>query len=317
MAGIALSGRLSGRLSGGLADNGDGGAPAFSGVVDAIIAAGGTAPNFAGCISHRLYTLHTSALIRVRRANDNAQLDIPYNAITNLLDEAAIAAHCGANDGFIVTVYDQSGNGRDVTQATTSRQPKIYDGATGTVLKQGSLPWPLFVGASLNGWSRGDSSGVTGGDPISFACFCASAAPTSTREALLSLGTTVANQYFLAVVDSTNGRPMNMVSLNGHRTFTPASAVSSPSMLIHQLASGAQVGASTVEQDDSALAEFAVSGGTQTTAIGSVSTHIGTFFASDWAWDGGMCAWILSEELWTGGVLAAIRNFGASLKARS
>jgi hypothetical protein len=71
----------------------------------------------------------------VRRSNDNAETDIGFS--TNELDTTALAAHCGSNDGFVVTWYDQSGNANNATQSTTANQPKIYDGTTGVVTENG------------------------------------------------------------------------------------------------------------------------------------------------------------------------------------
>jgi len=71
----------------------------------------------------RFLTAYTGALVRIRRDSDNAEADIGYVAATGLLDTAAAAAHIGGGSGFVVTWYDQSGNGRDATQATAGSQP--------------------------------------------------------------------------------------------------------------------------------------------------------------------------------------------------
>ena len=80
----------------------------------------------------KLRTAYTGDAIRVRRSNDNAETDIGFNVFGEL-DTVSLAAHCGSNDGFVVTWYDQSGSANDATQTTTARQPKIYDGTTGVV----------------------------------------------------------------------------------------------------------------------------------------------------------------------------------------
>ena len=49
------------------------------------------------------------------------------------LDTAAIEEFGGSNDVFVQTWYDQSRNGRHVTQDTNNDQPKIYDGTNGIV----------------------------------------------------------------------------------------------------------------------------------------------------------------------------------------
>lgn len=70
--------------------------------------------------------------VKVRRASDNAELDIGFSS--GELDTSALTTHCGSSDGFVVTWYDQSSS-NNATQSTTANQPKIYDGTTGVVTK--------------------------------------------------------------------------------------------------------------------------------------------------------------------------------------
>ena len=72
---------------------------------------------------------YTGDAIRIREDSGNTETDIGFTSGGDL-DTAAIASHCGANNGYVVTWYDQSGNGRDVTQSTTTQQPLIYNGTT-------------------------------------------------------------------------------------------------------------------------------------------------------------------------------------------
>lgn len=84
----------------------------------------------------KLRTAYSGSAIRVRRSNDNAETDIGFNVFGEL-DTVSLAAHCGSNDGFVKTWYDQSGNTNDATQTSTGSQPKIYDGTTGVVTDNG------------------------------------------------------------------------------------------------------------------------------------------------------------------------------------
>ena len=63
--------------------------------------------------------------IRVRRSSDNAEQDIGFNG--NDLDTASLLSFVGANDGFVTTWYDQSGNSRDAINASALRQPRIVN----------------------------------------------------------------------------------------------------------------------------------------------------------------------------------------------
>jgi hypothetical protein len=71
---------------------------------------------------------YTGNAMRIREDSGNTETDIGFDSNKDL-DTAAIASHCGANNGYVVTWYDQSGNGNDATQATTADQPQIYDGS--------------------------------------------------------------------------------------------------------------------------------------------------------------------------------------------
>lgn len=70
----------------------------------------------------KLISTATVAL-RVRRSSDNAEQDIGFDGID--FDETSLLAFVGANNGFVVTWYDQSGNGEHVSNATSSAQPQI------------------------------------------------------------------------------------------------------------------------------------------------------------------------------------------------
>ncbi|GAA4323064.1 arabinofuranosidase catalytic domain-containing protein [Flaviaesturariibacter amylovorans] len=70
-----------------------------------------------------LSSTYTGPLLRLRRASDDAQQD--FNAIGRHLDTAAVSAWAGGSAVFCVTLYDQSGNGAHLTQATASAQPQL------------------------------------------------------------------------------------------------------------------------------------------------------------------------------------------------
>jgi hypothetical protein len=107
-------------------------AHAFTGILDTYTGAAA-----AYSAARRLSSSYTGALIRVRRSSDNTEQDIGYNG-SNVLDESALTSFVGANNGFVVKVYDQSGNAKDLTQSTAASQPKIVN--SGSVIKDNSLP---------------------------------------------------------------------------------------------------------------------------------------------------------------------------------
>jgi hypothetical protein len=76
-------------------------------------------------IARRLVSTYTGPLCRIRRASDNAELDIGFTASGghHVLDESAVTGFVGASDWFIRTVYDQSLEGAHLEQPTASLQP--------------------------------------------------------------------------------------------------------------------------------------------------------------------------------------------------
>jgi hypothetical protein len=76
----------------------------------------------------KLVSAYSGPALRVRRSSDNTEQDI--NFVGTALDTGALATFVGANNGFVVTWYDQSGNGNNFTQATAALQPKLIDAGT-------------------------------------------------------------------------------------------------------------------------------------------------------------------------------------------
>lgn len=74
----------------------------------------------------KLRTLYTGNAIRVRRSSDNAEQNIGFDSNGNL-DESALTTFVGANNGFVTTWYDQSGNSRNLTETAAIAQPQIVN----------------------------------------------------------------------------------------------------------------------------------------------------------------------------------------------
>ena len=97
----------------------------------------------------KVESTYSGNLIRVRRSSDNAEQDIGLSG--DSLDTSALTTFVGANDGFVVSWYDQSGNGRTISQVTATNQPKIVSSGS-VVLASNGLPALLSDGndAMLN-----------------------------------------------------------------------------------------------------------------------------------------------------------------------
>lgn len=67
---------------------------------------------------------YSGSCIRVRRSSDNTEQDIGFNG-ANEIDTAVLKTFIGANTGYVVKWYDQSGNANDASQSTTTQQGAI------------------------------------------------------------------------------------------------------------------------------------------------------------------------------------------------
>ena len=117
------------------------GGPSFSGPLDTL----GTGLESAWSVGRRLRTGYTSSIIRVRRSSDNSESDFGYLA-SGAVDVSAVTSFCGAGDGFLTTIYDQSGNSRNMVQATTTLQPQVV--ASGVANTQNGKLVAAFDGAT-------------------------------------------------------------------------------------------------------------------------------------------------------------------------
>ena len=81
-------------------------------------------------------------VVRVRRSSGTpAEEDFSASQVLSGAVEAFVGS---GNDGFVTTLYDQSGNGNDVTQTTTGSQPKLVD--SGSQVKVDGIPSIKFDG---------------------------------------------------------------------------------------------------------------------------------------------------------------------------
>lgn len=72
----------------------------------------------------KLRNAYTGSAVRVRRSSDNAEQDIGFNG-ANEIDTAVLKTFIGADTGYVVKWYDQSGNANDASQSTTTQQGAI------------------------------------------------------------------------------------------------------------------------------------------------------------------------------------------------
>jgi hypothetical protein len=94
-----------------------------------------TYPGAAGAWSLRELSSSTTDVVRVRRDSDNAEADFTSADVSDGTLESWVGA---GNDGFVVTLFDQSGNGEDATQDTFANQPRIA--ISGSVVTENGEP---------------------------------------------------------------------------------------------------------------------------------------------------------------------------------
>ena len=89
-----------------------------------------------------LSSTYSGQCVRLRRVSDDAESDFGF--VDGLLDTASITTWLGGSAGYVRYWYDQSGNGNDAYQVTTTSQP-VYV-ANGF----GSINAPAFRSTSTN-----------------------------------------------------------------------------------------------------------------------------------------------------------------------
>jgi|SaaInlV_120m_DNA_3_1039746.scaffolds.fasta_scaffold08870_5 hypothetical protein len=91
--------------------------------------------------SLRQLSSSTTSVVRVRRDSDNTEQDFSADDIT----DGTLTTFVGSGDGFVTTIYDQSGNSNNGVQTNTSSQPKIVD--NGSLILDNNEPSMLFSGS--------------------------------------------------------------------------------------------------------------------------------------------------------------------------
>jgi hypothetical protein len=108
----------------------------------------------AGAYSVRLLRqAYSGAAMRVRRSSDNAETDIGFTKKGDL-NTAALTSFCGAGNGFVTTWYDQSVNGKNAVQASTTAQPQIV--SSGSLIAEGGK-----AALQYDGTNDGMMTGIT------------------------------------------------------------------------------------------------------------------------------------------------------------
>lgn len=161
-----------------------------------------TYPNAAAAYSvRRLSSTYEGALIRVREDSGDTEADIGFDANGNL-DTAALLSHCGANNGYVVTWYDQSGNSNNAIQESAANQPEIV--TAGAINSENGNPCLTLNGDSMNLDLPAGLLPFTNQDNNS--CYAITKANNnSTRERVVFFGSGTSTRMNLAYDSALNG----------------------------------------------------------------------------------------------------------------
>jgi hypothetical protein len=135
-------------------------------------------PNAAAAYSLRLLKAgYTGAIVEIRRDSDNALKDFYPDASNELSltseDGAgtSLATWIGANNGFVRTWYEQSGNANDALNTNTASQPQVI--SSGSIIAINGKPSVRFLSSSqyLNSANASEFNSVTEASLFSVTAF--------------------------------------------------------------------------------------------------------------------------------------------------
>ena len=180
--------------------------------------------------TRRLRSAYAGPLLRVRRSTDNATQDIG-TTIAGGLDVTALTSFCGSASCLVTTWYDQSGNGRNASQATASLQPRLVN--AGSLEAENGLPSPYFTGAA--GATLKTANVTLGFSSNTLVAVCRNIGTGATTGGIIASGSGGWGVYYYSIVGYT---------LDGSGAGSTNSANTSPTSNFVQL-SGTYASAST------------------------------------------------------------------------
>jgi non-reducing end alpha-L-arabinofuranosidase len=128
-AGTAGSGGKGGASGGGAGAGGgsagSGGATQTGTLPGDIAAAAGTPMVAAHSATRAMFAAYNGKLFQVRRPTDTTTQDINTVAAGGLVDLTALNAFCSGTTCTVTKLYDQTGNGNDMSQGAAANQPTI------------------------------------------------------------------------------------------------------------------------------------------------------------------------------------------------
>ena len=121
-----------------------------------------TTPAAAAYGMRKLSSAYSGFALQVRRSSDNTTQNIGFTAGGDL-DTASLKTFVGGGNGYVTIWYDQSGNGKNLTQATNAQQPALV--ASGAINREQNKPFIRFwgvVATSFNSLNLSTAMTTTG-----------------------------------------------------------------------------------------------------------------------------------------------------------
>jgi len=74
----------------------------------------------------KLSNTYNGYCVKVRRSSDNTTQNVGFNS-DGIIDISSLLSFVGTGNGYVDTLYDQSGNGNNITQSILASQPQIVN----------------------------------------------------------------------------------------------------------------------------------------------------------------------------------------------
>lgn len=162
-------------------------------------------------------------------------------------DTASMLTAIGANQSGVTAMYDQSGNGRDVTQSWGTSVPRLTN-SSGVLDTFNGFPAPLYTGAqTLQFANFGTSAGLTGNP--AFTVFAVYAKTTNSDGHLWGWGNTATGTQAVGVYDDGSFAAVGYGGGQSQAFVTTTGGVLALLSVLH--ASGANIDSTTIRRNGS------------------------------------------------------------------
>lgn len=249
----------------------------------------------------KLNSSYPGSAVRIRESGGNTESDIGFLS-SGFFDTTSFKTFVGANSGYVVTWYDQSGNGNNVTQSTTGNQPLL------TLNSKGNIPGIVFDGSNdvLDGGDINDFMGLYLNNYIV-------ATPTATNWGLVnkSYASGVADRYGLIRDASVL---YNILMIQTGSDLSSSSAFSATTIRLFEQYMNKQSDSNQLKANNTQLSAYTSSiidfdmNSTYSFLIGGYNNSSGACCLSGYYFTGPIYEVVIYRKKWEGYQRSAITN---------